>query len=66
MCLPFLQSVMLVFCCAVIDIATCQVLLIFKMKVQVEKCGNLWNFLDSPTISDALVYLSFIAFFFVS
>jgi hypothetical protein len=28
------------------------VLLVFKINVPVEKCGNLWNFVGSPAISD--------------
>jgi len=44
-------------CCAIIVIATCQVLLAFKIKVPIEKYGNLWNFIDSPTISNVLLHL---------
>lgn len=46
--LPSLTNVFAIFtkhyacvCCAIIDVATSQMLLIFKIKVQVEKCGNL-------------------------
>ena len=53
-------------CCAIIDIATCQVLLMFKIKVQVDKCGNMWNFVDSPTISDALLHLFYCIFLYLN
>ena len=61
-CSPFLRSIILVFC-AIVVIATCQVLLVFKIKIPVEKCGNLWYFVDSPAISD--VFIVFFVYIFM-